>query len=146
MELKMGNSCGSCIHSNRPKAPREHAAHYEVAKTERWCYKHNRHVTRESTCVDHEGVSQAAKTGFSRVSNFNDRIERVKAIVNALGDREIKVSFGAAITFYVEKGWLKYRYNNFFDEKGNSVNTKSSTNDKYFDILEKELNISRHPF
>lgn len=38
MNLKIGNSCGSCIHSNRPKIPREHAAHYEVAKTERWCY------------------------------------------------------------------------------------------------------------
>jgi hypothetical protein len=73
MKLKIGNSCGSCVHTNKPKTPREHAAYYEVAKTERWCFKHNCHVTRETTCDDHEGINRSAKTSFPRIEKFNSR-------------------------------------------------------------------------
>lgn len=134
------------MYSNRPKTPRGHAAHYEVAKTERWCYKHNCHIIRESACDKWEGTNRATRGNLTRVNSFNRRIERVRGIVRAMGDKKITIKVGTEKTFYVENGWLKYRYEHFFDKDGNSVNTKSSSDDRYLDILEKELNINIYPF
>lgn len=141
MELKVAKCCGSCLHSNRPKAPREHAAHYEVAKTERWCYKHSCHIIRESCCDDHEGINRASKTNFSRITKFNERAKRVRIIMNVMGNKKITIKLGETKTFFVKDGWLKYEYEGFFNIKPIFVNTKNSSHDKYFEILEKELNI-----
>lgn len=107
MELRIGKSCGSCIHTNRPKQPREHAAHYEVAKTERWCFKHNCRVTRETSCDDHEGVNRAAKTAFTRINNYNERLDIIREVVKLLGDKEVKTK-DYHYTFLVEDNRLKY--------------------------------------
>ena len=89
MEIRLGNCCGSCIHSNRPKTPRDHAAHYEVAKTERWCFKHDCHITRESSCDDHEGVSRAAKTAFTRLIKYNARRKAILELAELMGNKPI---------------------------------------------------------
>ncbi len=107
MELKIGNSCGSCLNSNKPKKPREHAAHYEVAKTERWCFLHNCHVTRECTCDNYTGVCTSAKTSFTRAINFNKRLEIIREIISKMNDREIQID---GETFYVKNNWLYYTY------------------------------------
>ncbi|MFW6247213.1 MAG: hypothetical protein ACOC22_03530, partial [bacterium] len=107
MELRIGKSCGSCIHTNKPKTPRDHAAHYEVAKTERWCFKHNCHVTRETVCDDYDGVNRSAKTNFTRIKKFNDRIETVKLILDKIGDRVITINHWK---YYKKDGWLYYNF------------------------------------
>ena len=107
MELRLGNSCGSCIHSNRPKTPRDHAAHYEVAKTERWCFKHNQHVTRESTCDDYEGTNRAGKTAFTRIKTYNERLQAVREIIELMGDKPV---FTKTYIFFVKNNWLYYVY------------------------------------
>ena len=130
MEIRIGNSCGSCIHSNRPKTPRDHAAHYEVAKTERWCYKHNCHITRETTCDDHEGISRAAKTSLTRTIKFNERLKKIEKVMELMWNQKIIVD---GKIFYVRENWLRYS----FDYKNNSysheysVKTKESITDKH---------------
>lgn len=103
MNLRLGNNCGSCIHTNKPKKPREHAAHYEVAKTERWCFKHNCHVSRECTCDDYKGVNRSAKTSFTRVVNFNKRQKEILEVVQLIGDKPV---FCRDQIFFVKNGWL----------------------------------------
>ena len=137
MEIRIGNSCGSCIHSNRPKQPREHAAHYEVAKTERWCYKHNCHITRETTCDDHEGISRAAKTSLTRTIKFNQRQVKVLEVIKLLGDKKVIVG---GVTFYVRENWLRYKYNyeNPYTYEY-SVKTKESSTDRKLEEIIKIL-------
>lgn len=136
MELKLANSCGSCINANRPKKPLEpHAAHYEVAKTERWCYLHGCHVTRETTCDDHEGVNRAAKTAFTRIKNFNERIVITKKVVELIGDKELR--YGDK-TYYVKDNWLWYKYDSIRNSEYR-VRTKSGYDGKCMNDLLKML-------
>ena len=137
MNLKLGNSCGSCIHSNRPKTPREHAAHYEVAKTERWCYKHNCHITRECSCDDHEGTSRAAKTAFTRINNFNDRLTKIRKIAELIGDDVIVFD---NYYYYVTNGWLKYKYGGMNSSFEHTCNGKSNISDRTFQNILHEIN------
>lgn len=134
IDIKLGNSCGSCLNSNKPKQPREHAAHYEVAKTERWCFKHNRHVSRECTCDDYIGVNRSAKTSYSRIIKFNKRVELVLEILELIGDREI--IFGN-YTFFKKENWLHNRFDN--SDYSYRVSTKVSSYDKYFPEILKQL-------
>ncbi|RPI84086.1 MAG: hypothetical protein EHM34_04285 [Nitrosopumilales archaeon] len=139
MEIKLGNSCGSCIHSNKPKNPREHAAHYEVAKTERWCFKHGCHVTRETTCADHEGVNRSAKTCFTRLKKYNERIVMVKEILECMVDNQT-IRVGDKL-FYKKDNWLCYSYIyiggvNSFEHK---IRTKDSSCDIYLLEILKQL-------
>jgi len=138
IELKLGTSCGSCIHTNRPKKPREHAAHYEVAKTERWCFLHNCHVTRETTCDDHEGVNRAAKTAFTRTKNYNERLVLIKEVVELLGGEEIKIN---DYTFYVENNWLKYYWGiRMSHTTSYSVSGKQGDMVKFLEQIKEKLN------
>ena len=80
--LRIAECCGNCKHVSRPKAPAEpHEAHYNVAKTERWCYKYNRHITRETVCDGFEleskkGGAAACKRAFA----FNKKVEEINEI------------------------------------------------------------------
>jgi hypothetical protein len=144
MELRLGNSCGSCIHSNRPKQPREHAAHYEVAKTERWCFKHNSHITRETTCDDHEGISRAAKTAYTRIKTYNERLQAVREMVELMGDRRI-VSSGRV--YYVKDNWVKYIYgediskvdSNAYGQFEHTLRSKDSSTARYLKAIKEKL-------
>lgn len=83
MELNIANCCGTCIWANsahKKKAVIDtHAAHYTVAKTERWCLKHNIPTVREAIC--HEGYELDNKKGGSpavkRARSQNIRLEKI---------------------------------------------------------------------
>lgn len=144
MEIKMGKSCGSCIHTNKPKKPREHAAHYETAKTERWCFNHNCHVTRETTCEDHEGVNRGAKTAFTRTKNYNKRQKEVLEVIELIGDKPV---FTPDKIFFVKNNWLYYIYGTEPDGlKENPYNhhypvkTKESSSTRYINLIKDYLN------
>jgi hypothetical protein len=133
MELKLAKSCGSCIHTSKPKKPREHAAHYEIAKTERWCFKHHINVTRECTCDDHQGTNRAAKTSFTRITNFNERLEKIKKIANLIGDKTIKIG---DYNFLLVDGILHKHYNsNWGTDNKNRVSSKSVSDKRHIDEL-----------
>ena len=87
-ELTIAECCGNCVHVSRPKHPDDHMAFYEVAKTERWCYKHNWHITRECVCQDFEleskkGGVPACKRAFAfnkKAQEINELRERMKRL------------------------------------------------------------------
>ncbi len=137
MNLRLANSCGSCLYSNRPKTPREHAAHYEVAKTERWCYKHNCHITRECTCDDHEGTSRAAKTAYTRINNFNERLRKIKKLIEFIGNDVIIVD---ERYYYVSNGWLKYKYSSMYSTFERTCSGKSNISDRDIQSILNEIN------
>lgn len=132
----MGKSCGSCIHTNVPKKPREHAAHYETAKTERWCFKHNCHVTRETTCEDHEGINRGAKTAFTRTKNYNLRQKEVLKVIELMNGREVVMRDK---TFFIEDGWLKYQYHRSSGSYTYSISSRQSNTDRYLKELKEHL-------
>jgi len=134
MEIRLGTSCGSCIHTNRPKQPREHAAHYEVAKTERWCFKHNCHVTRETTCDDHEGVNRSGKTSFTRIEKFNKRLVKIREVVELMGDKRI---FTRDYIYFVKNNWLYYVHGN------DLVRLNESNSYMHYPLRSKESSVDR---
>lgn len=135
VELKIAKSCGSCLHTNKPKKPRDHAAHYEVAKTERWCFKHEINVTRECCCNDHEGNNRASKTGLTRINKFNLRLEKIKRIVTLIGNNVIKIgNYNYRLN---DKGLLSYSYDN--SNHMWIVRSKESSSDKHIDNLLEKL-------
>ena len=142
MELKIGNSCGSCIHTNRPKTPREHAAHYEVAKTERWCFKHNCHVTRETSCSDHEGVNRAAKTAFTRIKTYNERIILAHEVLELLKTYG-KPLFVNDYTYFIKDNWIYYVYGHGKDIENErwtyTLRTKESSTMRRLNEIKKHL-------
>ena len=81
-ELKIANCCGNCKHVSRPKQPSEtHEAYYNVAKTERWCYLHNWHITRETVCDDFElEPKKGGASACKRVFAFNKKVETITAL------------------------------------------------------------------
>lgn len=93
--IEIANCCGTCTHCNRPKKPLDHEAHYEVAKTQRWCYLHKLRTTRECVCDDYEReVKKGGVPACKRVFKFNERAERIKAIIEEMkkvGIEEIKI-------------------------------------------------------
>ena len=88
IELKFAKCCGNCIHSSRPKKPEDHAAHYDVSKTERWCYLHNQYITRECVC---DSFDQDNKRGgvpaCKRVFAFNRKLVMYNAILATIKER-----------------------------------------------------------
>ena len=136
VELSVGNSCGSCIHTNKPKTPRGHAAHYEVAKTERWCFKHQCHVTRETTCPDHEGVNRGAKTAFTRIKKFNLRAEEVRAVAKLMGTDIVETH---SYKFRAVDGWIEYCYKSSYREAWYDIRSKESSTDKYMKEIREKL-------
>ena len=91
--LRIAECCGNCKHVSRPKAPDEpHEAHYNVAKTERWCYKYNRYITRETVCDGFElepkkGGAAACKRAFA----FNKKVEEINEIRERM--KQLNISY-----------------------------------------------------
>ena len=134
-ELRMGKSCGSCIHTNRPKKPREHAAHYEVAKTERWCFKHGCHVTRETSCDDHEGVSRAAKTAFTRIKNYNQTALEIRDVVKRMPEGEIVIG---QYHYRLAGDWIEESFGGTY---WHSLSAKQKSTTRDLERIREELKI-----
>ena len=87
-ELKFAQCCGNCTHSSRPKKPDDHAAHYDVAKTESWCYLHNQHITRECVCGDFEQDNKRGGVpACKRVFAFNNKLTYYNQIFSSIKDK-----------------------------------------------------------
>lgn len=112
MELRIAKCCGACKHVNKPKIPEDHIAHYSVAKTERWCYKHGRPVTREAVCNDFEWENKkGAVPAFKRILAFNKKLEEIIRIKNWIVENNIEK------LIYYEKPDRPYMIFKIIDDK-----------------------------
>ncbi len=119
VKLSIAKCCGACMHVNKPKKPQDHAAHYEVAKTERWCYKYNIPTVREAVCEEGFELAAgrcAAKTNLGRANKQNERLQRILAIRDWMVEHNIdKIPYynkyrpgrGAAGHYHINNGTLK---------------------------------------
>lgn len=82
MQIKLANCCSCCEYTKVPKENKKtfepHAAHYEVAKTLRWCYRHSVFTAREGICDDFKFRKNSA--GVKAVGMANKRNERLSII------------------------------------------------------------------
>ena len=141
MELGFGRCCGNCVHCNRPKQPQDHEAHYMVAKTERWCYKHKCHITREAVCDSFElEEKKGGVPAVKRARKFNERAGRIIALMERMKSFGIEELDYYGTIYCIHNDWLyeKHSYKNSFGEIEHyywKVETKSG----YFDSKEKAL-------
>lgn len=118
MELKIAICCGSCKHVNKPKISEDHAAHYSVAKTERWCYKNNIVVTRESVCNNHELENKkGAVPAFKRILAFNKKLEKIITIKKWMEENNISIITDGNRDFSIVNDKIHYKYNDWKDIK-----------------------------
>ena len=141
-ELKYAQCCGNCIHSNKPKKPEDHEAHYMVAKTQRWCYKHKMRCTRECVCEDFElETKKGGVPAIKRILKFNDRANRIKEVAQMMKDKGLKIIDCENRTFTEIDGWLHkvfgYSHSNGVVTKMHTYNVRDDDND--FDKYEKAL-------
>lgn len=109
--LRIAECCGNCKHVSRPKAPAEpHAAHYNVAKTERWCYKYNRNITRETVC---DGFELESKKGgvaaCKRAFSFNQKAEEINELrdrMKTLGFDYVRRSGNRRLSIFPDKPYI----------------------------------------
>jgi hypothetical protein len=135
--LRFAECCGNCVHCNRPKQPSDHAAHYTVAKTQRWCYHHKFRTTREAVCDNFElEQKKGGIPAIKRVLNFHKRAERIKGLAEKMKDREIEV-FG--YTIFEQNGWLYRRFRMFGRTYEDPFEDDAGHRDDMLDRLEKEL-------
>ena len=127
MELRIANCCGACKHVNQPKKPEDHAAHYTIAKTERWCYKHGIPVTRETVCDDFELESKkGAMPAFKRILAFNKKLENIIKIKNWMEEHNIQIITYGTYDFSIVNDKIHYKYNNWKDSRWYLVSCKES--------------------
>lgn len=86
IELKISQCCGTCFWANGAHTKKRdietHAAHYSVAKTERWCAKHGIPTSREAICEDGYELDQK-KGGAPAVKRAKKQVERLQKILKA---------------------------------------------------------------
>lgn len=146
--LRLSQCCGSCIHSSKPKIPYEHCCYYDVAKTERWCYKNNCHITRECVCDCYEPITKGGAVSSSkRVFAFNRRLEKILNIIQRmkkLNITEIKLSNNKNNErIILENNRLCYAYDTCFSFQNMETKTYKTAflgKDTYFDRYEKFIN------
>ena len=115
VNISFAKCCGNCVHTSKPKKPDTHAAHYDVAKTERWCYLHNIYITRETVCDDFSWeTKKGGVPACKRVFKFNEKLLLLRELQSKLKNlnllnTEIKV---ADRVFVVREGvnYIEYGY------------------------------------
>ena len=81
VNISFAKCCGNCMHASKPKKPDTHAAHYDVAKTERWCYLHNIYITRETVCDDFSWeTKKGGVPACKRILKFNEKLLLLRKI------------------------------------------------------------------
>lgn len=91
MNLRIADCCGACVHVDVPKKPEDHAPHYSVAKTERWCFKHGVPVTRESVCDDFTlETKKGAVLAFKRILAFNRKLTQIISIKDWMEQNQVE--------------------------------------------------------
>ena len=139
--LRLSECCGSCIHCNKPKNPSGHIAHYEVAKTQRWCYNNDCYTTRECVCDCYEPISKGGSVSSSkRVFSFNKRLQKILDVIERMKElniTEIKLYDNNSESIILKNDRLYHTYN-----CSNRLSDLWSFegNDTYFDRYEKIIN------
>lgn len=142
INLTFAKCCGNCVHSSRPKKPEDHAAHYDVAKTERWCYKHNCYITRETVCDEFEqdnkkGGVPAAK----RILKFNQKLRKYNELrdkAQKLGITEVQ---GSEHIYVLRDNKWYYKYIGWRWEGSYwAIRCKDKDAEKQLQEIEQKLN------
>lgn len=140
--LRLSQCCGSCIHSSKPKIPYEHCAHYDVPKTQRWCYKNNCHTTRECVCDCYEPITKGGSVSSSkRVFAFNRRLEKILNVIQKMKELniiEIKLYDNKDEAIVLKNNRLYHTYGNHSKYVSDFYIFKGD--DTYFDRYENIIN------
>ena len=109
--LQIAKCCGTCISANEKKRdiPEDHAPHYAVAKTERWCSKFKIPTVREAVCdewtlCEKRGGAPAVKRALSQ----NRRLAKIIKLHERL-EKEPEV-FWKRYAFALVDGRVNYRW------------------------------------
>ena len=139
IKLDFAKCCGNCVHASKPKKLQGHFAHYDVAKTERWCYKHSCYITRETVCDDFEvEQKKGGVPACKRVMKFNEKLKLLREIQ----ERFKRLGLLDNIIWYGERGLLVqsdtnkiiYKYKNW-DTFSSSVGCKDRDMPEYLKFL-----------
>lgn len=128
MELRIANCCGVCKYINQPKKPEDHAAHYTIAKTERWCYKRGIPVTRETVCNEFElETKRGGVPAFKRILSFNKKLEKIIEIKNWMEENNIEKITYKDYDFSIINDKVCYKWNDWECSKWYLVSCKESS-------------------
>lgn len=109
--LETAKCCGSCVWTNKKKRPQpeDHAPHYTVAKTERWCEKFNIPTVREAVCTDFE--LEPKRGGAAAVKRALKQNRRLAAILElkARLEKEKKITWEGHL-LRIENDLVVYAY------------------------------------
>lgn len=133
--LEIAKCCGTCAGANRKAQikPEDHAPHYMIAKTERWCEKHSIPTVREAVCSDWE--LQPKKGGAPAVKRALRQNLRLQAILK-LKERLLKykaLTWGG-YRFEIEDDYVVYRWIRDSDGWTQKMSCKESRFDKFLEI------------
>jgi hypothetical protein len=113
-----------------------HAAHYSVAKTERWCHKLNIPVSRESFCKDENYEMEIKKGGVPAVKRANSQIRRLEKILKLkekiLKDGPIEYENKRYI---ISDERVCYVYCNWNDNRPSYVSCKDNSSDEFMKYI-----------
>ena len=141
MNLTFAKCCGNCIHSNKPKKPSDHAAHYDVAKTERWCYRHCCYITRETVCDEFEqenkkGGVPAAK----RIFKFNQKLQKYNELCDRARELGVTEVQGNECIYALRNDKWCYKYILWKDGSYWAISCKDRDAEKQLNEIENKLN------
>lgn len=133
--LEIAKCCGTCVWTNQKKRPQpeDHAAHYTVAKTERWCQKFNLPTVREAVCPDWE--LEPKKGGAPAVKRARRQNERLAAILR-LKERLLrdKIAAWEGYKFKIENDYVVFCYPN----SDNWYRVSCKSRNRFDEFLDKE--------
>ena len=141
IDLTFAKCCGNCVHSSRPKKPEDHAAHYDVAKTERWCYKHNCYITRETVCDEFEqdnkrGGVPAAK----RILKFNQKLQKYNELRDKAKQLGVTTVQGGECIYTLRDDRWYYKYTIWQGGSYWAIRCKDKDAENQLNEIEKKLN------
>lgn len=135
--IEAARCCSTCVWANTKKfnPGEDHAPHYMIAKTERWCVKHQIPTVREAVCESWE--IEQKRGGVPAVKRALRQNKRLRAIL----DFKKRLCVEKAIDwngyrFSVVDGFVQYSYrnNSILENSWYRVSCKDTQFDKLFKL------------
>lgn len=80
-------------------------------------------------------TSRAAKTSFTKLAKYNERLAKIKEVMTLIGDKQVILADGGATkTFFVRNNRLKYYYGENYEY---SISAKESSTDRKLEEIRK---------
>lgn len=134
--LETAKCCGACVWTNKKKRPQpeDHAPHYMVAKTERWCEKFSIPTVREAVCPDFElETKRGGAAAVKRALKQNRRLAAILQLKARLFQDKIVVWEG--YRFRVENDRVVFSYpNSTKADRWYKMDCKESRFDKFLNL------------